>query len=270
MNRFQSRVVLLSPLALVLFSPAAAMAGVDSFFDITVNQVGGPPFPSEPTEVTILSPVPGGSFANEGAILTSFSAGAAGGNPPLTITWDFSVSGNGMPASSVDYDLHYIGSTEELSMDSFFDITYRVEIQDPPGTPPGDPPIIVVSNSDFVVDSFFDIDYRVSNIGGHKAGGGGTGVGRVGGKMHLEDVALGVSLVDVQVSDFAVDSFFDITYRLAVYDPLVLDLSNEPLARMHMTAQIVPEPASAILTVIALTCSITSVRRRRRASPRTE
>ena len=30
------------------------------------------------------------------------------------------------------------------------------------------------------------------NMGGHKAGGGGTGVGRVGGKMHLEDVSLGI------------------------------------------------------------------------------
>jgi type VI secretion system secreted protein Hcp len=30
------------------------------------------------------------------------------------------------------------------------------------------------------------------NIGGHKAGGGGTGVGRVGGKMHLEDISLGI------------------------------------------------------------------------------
>ena len=29
-------------------------------------------------------------------------------------------------------------------------------------------------------------------MGGHKAGGGGTGVGRVGGKMHLEDVSLGI------------------------------------------------------------------------------
>ena len=30
------------------------------------------------------------------------------------------------------------------------------------------------------------------NIGGHKAGGGGTGVGRVGGKMHLEVVSIGI------------------------------------------------------------------------------
>jgi len=30
------------------------------------------------------------------------------------------------------------------------------------------------------------------NIGGHKAGGGGTGVGRVGGKMHLEDITVGI------------------------------------------------------------------------------
>ena len=36
------------------------------------------------------------------------------------------------------------------------------------------------------------INVASCNIGGHKAGGGGTGVGRVGGKMHLEDVSLGI------------------------------------------------------------------------------
>ena len=30
------------------------------------------------------------------------------------------------------------------------------------------------------------------NMGGHKAGGGGTGVGRVGGKMHLDDISMGI------------------------------------------------------------------------------
>ena len=30
------------------------------------------------------------------------------------------------------------------------------------------------------------------NMGGHKAGGGGTGVGRIGGKMHLEDISMGI------------------------------------------------------------------------------
>ena len=30
------------------------------------------------------------------------------------------------------------------------------------------------------------------NMSGHKAGGGGTGVGRVGGKMHLEDISMGI------------------------------------------------------------------------------
>ena len=30
------------------------------------------------------------------------------------------------------------------------------------------------------------------NMSGHKAGSGGTGVSRIGGKMHLEDVSLGI------------------------------------------------------------------------------
>ena len=30
------------------------------------------------------------------------------------------------------------------------------------------------------------------NLSGHKAGGGGTGVGRVGGKMHLDDISIGI------------------------------------------------------------------------------
>jgi type VI secretion system secreted protein Hcp len=36
------------------------------------------------------------------------------------------------------------------------------------------------------------INVASCNMGGHKAGGGGTGVGRVGGKMHLEDISLGI------------------------------------------------------------------------------
>ena len=36
------------------------------------------------------------------------------------------------------------------------------------------------------------VQRRSVNMGGHKAGGGGTGVGRVGGKMHLEDMSLGI------------------------------------------------------------------------------
>ena len=30
------------------------------------------------------------------------------------------------------------------------------------------------------------------NMSGHKAGGGGTGVGRVGGKMHVDDINVGI------------------------------------------------------------------------------
>src|SRR5690349_13673541 len=30
------------------------------------------------------------------------------------------------------------------------------------------------------------------NMGSQRAGGGGTGVGRVGGKMHLEDISIGI------------------------------------------------------------------------------
>src|SRR5262245_29657975 len=36
------------------------------------------------------------------------------------------------------------------------------------------------------------INVACCNMGGHKAGGGGTGVGRVGGKMHLDDISLGI------------------------------------------------------------------------------
>ena len=36
------------------------------------------------------------------------------------------------------------------------------------------------------------INVNSVNMSGHKAGGGGTGVGRVGGKMHLEDISMGI------------------------------------------------------------------------------
>ncbi len=49
------------------------------------------------------------------------------------------------------------------------------------------------------------------NVGGHKAGGGGTGVGRVGGKMHLEDISIGI------ISDRAVAKLLEAAVKLKVF-----------------------------------------------------
>jgi type VI protein secretion system component Hcp len=54
------------------------------------------------------------------------------------------------------------------------------------------------------------------NLGGHKAGGGGTGVGRVGGKMHLEDVSIGI------ISDRATAKLLEAGVRGKVFRTVVV------------------------------------------------
>jgi len=49
-----------------------------------------------------------------------------------------------------------------------------------------------VNGSSRKKDHIHWIEAASVNMGGHKAGGGGTGVGRVGGKMHLEDITIGI------------------------------------------------------------------------------
>jgi len=57
----------------------------------------------------------------------------------------------------------------------------------------------------------------VVNLGGHKAGGGGTGVARVGGKMHLEDVNIGI------ISDKATAKLIEAARKGKVIDKVEIE-----------------------------------------------
>jgi len=54
------------------------------------------------------------------------------------------------------------------------------------------------------------------NMGGHKAGGGGTGVGRVGGKMHLEDISIGI------INDIGTPKLLEAAVKGTVFKTVVI------------------------------------------------
>jgi hypothetical protein len=85
--------------------------------------------------------------------------------------------------------------------------------------------------------------------------------------MRKAGFAEGLQLLDLSISnnDWAVDSFFDITYRIGpVNDPPVLDLRG-PTMSIWLTGLVVPEPSALSLGVLALVC--TWAQRRKRNGP---
>jgi hypothetical protein len=151
------------------------------------------------------------------------------------------------------FDIAYLAGTEgDYPVDSFFDITYRVSVLDPDSDDDSIPVLAAPPSSGFTVDSFFDIDYRVGLTGGGGAGGATGGPYSVLHTLNLDGgVGPGLALTDLSLSsDFTVDSFFDITYRVAVTDPGQLDF-GQPVVHMVLTGTNVPEPASAVLLAMA-------------------
>jgi hypothetical protein len=255
MRLIQARCALF--LGAMLLLPALAEAAVEeAYFSVTTPEAAGPPYPtSNAVAVAMLEDDGTGSLEPTATWSTTFSASGSIPNPHL----ELAAVGQGSPPApahnSVQYDLFYRGSAGDLELGSFFDITYRVAIQGQSGTTPD----LEVSES-YLLDGSL---VASCNMGGHKAGGGGTGVGRVGGKMHLEDISL--SVVDSGVSHTVGDSFFDIFFRLELDHAGPIDV-NQPLARVTLTAQAIPEPSCAWLAAVggSLWAARRRIARRRR------
>jgi type VI protein secretion system component Hcp len=80
------------------------------------------------------------------------------------------------------------------------------------------------------------------NMSGHKAGSGGTGVSRVGGKMHLEDVNVGI------ISDKALPKLLEAAVKGKVF----------PKVTIHGTATYGNEGEKTYLEVLLEQVQITS------------
>lgn len=245
-------------MALVAVSafPWPAYAAEPVSFEIVTESAGGPPYPTENIVVKLLEGDGAGGVDHTATILFSTAVTSDKATPKLL---EAVVKGRVAGQDFLQFDLSYDGDGSDLQPNTFFDITYRIAFQGQPGTTPE------LSVSDFLAGPD-GILAATCNMGGHKAGGGGTGVGRVGGKMHLEDISLGI--ISVGTTHSGLDPFFDITYRVHLNDPGQI-LPNRTLARLTFSAQSVPEPASlALLSVGALFAACCS-RRRPRATRHT-
>jgi hypothetical protein len=246
-----ARFVLMVAAVLVVHAPADA-AVQEAYFNVTSPAIEGPPYPTPAAIVTQMLEDDGmGSLEHTATFSVTLMASGSIANPPMELV----AVGQGMPPApahnSVQYDLYYRGPASDLTPGSFFDIFYHIDIEGQPGTTPE-----VDVDAGFEPDGSFSTSF---NMGGHKAGGGGTGVGRVGGKMRLEDSAL---TFGESAYYSPPDSFFDIGYRIEIYSPDPIDVS-QPLTRLTLTAQtLVPEPAGFVLAVIG----IAALAFRRRAS----
>jgi len=211
-------------------APFSATAAENAFFDIVTESASGPPYPTGNVVVNLLELGELATLEHTSTVLLSMSVRSDKATPKLLEAAAKGIAGG---QEFVQFDLLYNGDGTDLEADTFFDITYRVEFQGQPGTTP-----------QVSVQELFDPDGSLVasvNIGGHKAGGGGTGVARVGGKMHLEDVSMGI--IAPAVNHSALDPSFEIAFRLHLVDPAMIAM-NQPLVRLTFTAQSVPEPSS--------------------------
>jgi hypothetical protein len=231
-------------LAALLSCPWHANAAENVSFEIVTESAGGPPYPTESVVANLFESDGLGGVEQTATIFFSTAVVSDKATPKLL---EQVSKGKIAGQEFLQFDLEYDGNGNDLLPDTLLDVTHRIALQGQLGTTP------VVSVSDFLPGPDGTLTASC-NMGGHKAGGGGTGVGRVGGKMRLEDV--GVAIVAADVVHSPNDAFFDIVYRLHVSDPAQI-LSNTTLARITLTAQSVPEPgtvAFACVGAIAVTC----------------
>lgn len=250
MNAWTIRLALLAGAACAC-QPLSEAADPTAYFSILQSEDSGPPYlNANPIVVALLEDDGAGSLEQTATFSTNVSASSISGPPPLLLV----AVGQGMPPgpahSSVVYNLYYAGPAGDLTPGTFFDVSIQFLVQGQPGTTPEIDLSQLLLPDDTLVAS--------CNMGGHKAGGGGTGVGRVGGKMHLEDV--GMSLTDSAALNHP-NAAFDIAFRLYSTGASPIDV-NQPLARITFTAQSIPEPTAVALSAVATMACLAARRKR--------
>ena len=232
------RQAIVSLVGLTLLVAAGAVHGqdfaIDSFFDVFTAQsvTEGPPYPSQPP---IRIAAYGGGMYLEDIELEFFGPGS---DPFDNLIMDAADSG-GMegndPGDAVALAVRLPNG--DFDVDSFFDITYRIDWHGPEHAIKN----VALPSGDFAVDSFFDITYQIEFEDGTQATRGVRGTLSPG-----QEAVTGIS-GGVQPSDnFSVDSFFDISYQIEFSSSVPVD-PNLPLLDIQLNGGHTPEPSTFIL-----------------------
>ena len=203
---------------------AQAESFFDVFFDVTVEDVEAPPYPSD--EIVVRgSRDAAGLFDTE---IVSMSLSGATGDMPLRMHASDSGGGPGLAGIDSFFDVFCDGDPGDFPAESFFDVFVEVDL----------PPLVAGAArlcgppAYYPADSFFDVFVTIDipDLGPTRY--------HIHGEIPLDQ---GLKFTGVSGGgQVAGDSFFDVFTELSIdgtLDPL------KPLVRMTMTAQIVPEPA---------------------------
>ena len=224
---------------------------IDSFFDVftELSVTEGPPYPSSP-------PIRIASHGG-GMYLEDIELGFGPGSDPFdNLIMDAADSG-GMegndPGDTASLAVRLPNG--DFSVDSFFDITYRIVLDGPEHAIKK----VTLPSGDFAVDSFFDITYQIEFEDGTQATRG------VRGMLSPGQEAVTAILGNVLPSDnFSVDSFFDITYQIEFSSSVPVD-PNLPLLNIQLDGGHTPEPSTFVLLVTgSISLLVYALRRRRR------
>ena len=229
----------------------------ERFFDLnTGDQATGPPYPTQSVGVQVFAADPTdveNSFILK-ANINGASEDGSGGPMPLTMLTRLPDPGPTPDVFfDVFFDVYYSGGPGDFTVDSFFDITYQLEL--PGGGGPGDVTVeaLVLDHEPFVFyDIILMIDYDddsapdVRLVLEHELAPGLTFGNAGGGTL---------------TSQSGPDSFFDVFYDITLSDPGAFDPSQPLFSNMSLRGSAIPEPSSLFLAM-ATALGFAPIRRR--------
>ena len=209
---------------------SAAWANIDSFFDITYDQITDPA--AESIEISV------GHESTAGPMITDaeLQVKLEGWGPPELPIEIFAHGGGSSSEGNPDwwvesfFDVFYEppDPEPEVPPDSFFDVSFDFDLPGGVGSP-----LLTKLPDVYHIDSFFDITFQIELPDG----------GLHDLVLHGEVNDPGLRLVSVLTENvFAIDSFFDVVVQVEVPDPPLV--APDPCLVIKMTGLYTPEPAT--------------------------